>query len=102
VTDEFIFSGEGSGCQYDDDDDCSQTKTDNDVLIKPTVHVKHRPTPPPPIVTRSVVQIRHLALGTKSFLTLNLVHTLEAWVVVPPRPCNLCEQSTEEGLPSLN
>lgn len=46
-----LFSGGGSGCKDDDEDDCAQA-TDNDVLIKPTVTVKLKPTQKVPVHTR--------------------------------------------------
>ena len=56
VTDDIIFSGAGSGCSTDDEDDCSNANGsggDKDALVRPIVKVKTTPRPPD-TVTRYV------------------------------------------------
>ena len=47
VTDDIVFSGVGSGCSYDDEDDCSTAGSgDKDAFVRPIVKVKTTPRPP--------------------------------------------------------
>ena len=47
MTDDIIFSGVGSGCAYDDEDDCSTAGSgDKDSLVRPIVKIKTTPRPP--------------------------------------------------------
>ncbi len=47
MTDDIIFSGGGSGCAYDDEDDCSMVGSgDKDSLVHPIVKIKTTPRPP--------------------------------------------------------
>lgn len=47
VTDDIIFSGAGSGCSTDDEDDCSRTGSgDKDVFVRPMVKITTTPRPP--------------------------------------------------------
>ena len=46
-TDDIIFSGVGSGCSSDDEDDCSYVGSgDKDVLVSPIVKVQTTLAPP--------------------------------------------------------
>ena len=47
VTDDIIFSGGGSGCSTDDEDDCSNAGSgDRDALVQPIVKIHTTPRPP--------------------------------------------------------
>lgn len=47
VTDDIIFTGPGSGCQFDDEEDCSVIGSGVDEeIITAVVIVKTTPTPP--------------------------------------------------------
>ena len=47
MTDDIVFSGAGSGCAYDDEDDCTMAGSgDKDALVRPIVKIKTTPRPP--------------------------------------------------------